>query len=214
MRGYNNMILKNFVVFEGIDGAGTSTQLKRLLSGKYSDRLEVSAEPTESVTGKFLRRVLSGDLKVDPRTCAYLFAADRAEHLWGSSTSDCGIEHKCSEGKVVISDRFLFSSLAYQGVTCGEELPRVLNGQFPLPEFLFFFKIDPKISLQRIQNRDVIEIYEKLDFLQATERRYEDIIREYQDKNTGMNIIIIDATKSPDEVEKQILSVLEPVFLR
>ena len=76
------------------------------------------------------------------------------------------------------------------------------------------FKIDPKISLQRIQNRDVIEIYEKLDFLQATEKRYEDIISEYQDKNTGMNIIIIDATKSPDEVEKQILSVLEPVFLR
>ena len=99
-------------------------------------------------------------------------------------------------------------------MTCGEELPRVLNGQFPLPEFLFFFKIDPKISLQRIQNRDVIEIYEKLDFLQATEKRYEDIIREYQDKNTGMNIIIVDATKSPDEVEKQILSVLEPVFLR
>ena len=208
------MILKNFVVFEGIDGAGTSTQLKRLLAGKYRDRLEVSAEPTESVTGKFLRQVLSGSVKVDARTCAYLFAADRAEHLWGSSSSDCLIEQKCSEGKVVISDRFLFSSLAYQGVTCGEELPRVLNGQFPLPEFLFFFKIDPKISLERIQNRDVIEIYEKLDFLQATEKRYEDIIREYQDKNTGMNIIIVDATKSPDEVEKQILSVLEPVFLR
>ena len=198
------MILKNFVVFEGIDGAGTSTQINILKEKKEAERFLFTAEPTDSPTGKFLRTVLKGNVELDPRTSAYLFAADRAEHLWGKSGSNCGIEKKCSDGKIVISDRYFFSSLTYQSVTCGEELPRLLNSAFPLPQILFFFKISPEISLKRVDVRGEREIYEKIDFLQATEERYEKLMDEYESKNTGMKIVRLDAEKSKEEVSAQI----------
>ena len=198
------MILKNFVVFEGIDGAGTSTQINILKEKKEAERFFFTAEPTDSSTGKFLRTVLKGNVELDPRTSAYLFAADRAEHLWGKSGSNCGIEKKCSDGKIVISDRYFFSSLTYQSVTCGEELPRLLNSAFPLPQILFFFKISPEISLKRVDVRGERELYEKIDFLQATEERYEKLMDEYESKNTGMKIVRLDAAKSKEEVSAQI----------
>ena len=198
------MILKNFVVFEGIDGAGTSTQINILKEKKEAERFFFTAEPTDSPTGKILRTVLKGNVELDPRTSAYLFAADRAEHLWGKSGSNCGIEKKCSDGKIVISDRYFFSSLTYQSVTCGEELPRLLNSAFPLPQILFFFKISPEISLKRVDVRGEREIYEKIDFLQATEERYEKLMDEYESKNTGMKIVRLDASKSKEEVSAQI----------
>lgn len=198
------MILKNFVVFEGIDGAGTSTQINILKEKKEAGRFFFTAEPTDSPTGKFLRTVLKGNIELDPRTSAYLFAADRAEHLWGKSGSNCGIEKKCSDGKIVISDRYFFSSLTYQSVTCGEELPRLLNSAFPLPQILFFFKISPEISLKRVDVRGEREIYEKIDFLQATEEHYEKLMDEYESKNTEMKIVRLDAAKSKEEVSAQI----------
>lgn len=198
------MILKNFVVFEGIDGAGTSTQINVLKKKKEAGRFFFTAEPTDSPVGKFLRTVLKGNVELDPRTSAYLFAADRAEHLWGKSGSNCGIEKKCSDGKIVISDRYFFSSLTYQSVTCGEELPRLLNSTFPLPQILFFFKISPEISLKRVDARGEREIYEKIDFLKATEERYEKLMDEYEAKNTGMKIVRLDASKSKEEVSAQI----------
>lgn len=197
------MILKNFVVFEGIDGAGTSTQIDILKNSEIKDKFFFTAEPTSNETGKFLRKMLKGDVKLDPRTSAYLFAADRCEHLWGEN----GIEKQIKDGKIVVSDRYLFSSLAYQTVTCGEELPRDLQKPFPLPEILFFFEIDPEISLSRIDGRETKEIYEIVDFLKATEERYKKVIASYE--NSEMKIVRIDATKSKEEVSKIILDNLK-----
>ena len=143
------MVLKNFIVFEGIDGAGTSTQIKKLVEkdpGKYI----ATAEPTGGATGKFLRQMLAGEFKVDERTNAYLFAADRCEHIFGKG----GVQELCNSGKIVVSDRYFFSSLAYQSVSCGLELPMLLNSPFPLPEYLFFFEINPEISLARVNKRN------------------------------------------------------------
>lgn len=194
------MILKNFVVFEGIDGAGTSTQIDILKNSEIKDKFFFTAEPTSNETGKFLRKMLKGDVKLDPRTSAYLFAADRCEHLWGEN----GIEKQIKDGKIVVSDRYLFSSLAYQTVTCGEELPRDLQKPFPLPEILFFFEIDPEISLSRIDGRETKEIYEIVDFLKATEERYKKVIASYE--NSEMKIIRIDATKSKEEIHQIIVN--------
>lgn len=194
------MILKNFVVFEGIDGAGTSTQIDILKNSEIKDKFFFTAEPTSNETGKFLRKMLKGDVKLDPRTSAYLFAADRCEHLWGEN----GIENQIKDGKIVVSDRYLFSSLAYQTVTCGEELPRDLQKPFPLPEILFFFEIDPEISLSRIDGRETKEIYEIVDFLKATEERYKKVIASYE--NSEMKIIRIDATKSKEEIHQIIVN--------
>lgn len=198
------MLLKNFVVFEGIDGAGTSTQIDVLKNRAEAGSFFFTAEPTNGPTGKFLRQMLSGDVKLDPRTAAYLFAADRSEHLWGTSAENGGIENQCKNGKIVVSDRYFFSSLAYQCVDCGEELPRVLNKIFPLPEILFFFAINPEISLSRITGRGTREIYEKLDFLKATEDRYKKIVEKYKNpqKNEGMKIVEIDASLPKEKVSE------------
>ena len=199
------MILKNFIVLEGIDGAGTSTQLNLLKNRLSPEKTVYTAEPTTLSTGRFLRSVLRGVEKLTPETTAFLFAADRQEHVYGTG----GIVESCTSGKLVISDRYVFSSLAYQSITCGEELPRKLNQDFPLPEYLFFFRITPQASLKRIEKRDVTEIYEKKDFLEATARQYEKIISYYETLQTGMHIIRLDATESIEKLSEKIWTVLQ-----
>ena len=155
------MIIKRFIVFEGIDGAGTTTQLKRLGNFFKKEELITTAEPTDRETGLFLRRMLKGELEFSPRTAAYLFAADRAEHLYGKG----GIIENTEKGMFVVSDRYIFSSLAYQAVSCPDALPSIINSPFPLPELLFYFKINPEVSIRRVEKRGgVSEIYEKIDY--------------------------------------------------
>ncbi len=196
------MIQKKFIVFEGIDGAGTSTQISELKKRPETKDFFFTAEPTGGATGKFLRQMLKGDVKLDPRTAAYLFAADRCEHLYGSDDDNAGICKKCDSGRVCVSDRYIFSSLAYQAVGCGEELPKILNSTFPLPEILFFFEIEPEVSLGRIGGRDFREIYEQEEFLKTTERLYKKFIAEYEEKFPEMNVVRIDATKSREEISE------------
>ena len=201
------MVLKNFIVFEGIDGSGTSTQIKKLVESNPNVFI-ATAEPTTKETGKFLRRMLCGEFSVDEKTASYLFAADRCEHIFGKD----GVEDLIKNGKTVVSDRYFFSSLAYQSVSCGKDLPRLLNSPFPLPEYLFYFKIDPEISLKRVDSRNgQKEIYEKLDIQKKIAKLYDKVIEEYQEKTneSGMKIIIIDATKSIDEVFDNILRELK-----
>ena len=199
------MILKNFIVFEGIDGAGTSTQIKKICE-KNPQKFFQTAEPTSLETGKFLRKMLGGEFSVDEKTNSFLFAADRAEHLYGKN----GIIEQINNGKTVISDRYLFSSLAYQSISCGEELPKLLNSTFPLPEILFFFEIDPEISLKRVDSRnEKKEIYEKIETQKKIALEYEKIISEYENnKSCTMKIIRIDATKSIDEISETISKII------
>ena len=194
------MILKNFIVFEGIDGAGTSTQIKKLVE-RDSERFIATAEPTGNETGKFLRRMLGGEFSVDEKTNAYLFAADRCEHIFGKG----GVRELCESGKTVVSDRYFFSSMAYQSVSCGEELPKLLNSPFPLPEYLFYFVINPEISLGRVNARgEHKEIYETIEKQKKIAAQYEKVISEYE-KNadeSGMKIIRIDAADTIDNISE------------
>lgn len=200
------MILKNFIVFEGIDGAGTSTQIKKLVEHDTT-RFVPTAEPTTNETGKFLRRMLGGEFSVDEKTNAYLFAADRCEHIFGKG----GVQELCESGKKVVSDRYFFSSMAYQSVSCGEGLPKLLNSPFPLPEYLFYFVINPEISLGRVTARgEKKEIYETIEKQKRIAAQYEKVISEYE-KNaveTGMKIIRIDASKDIETISKEIWEVL------
>lgn len=201
------MVLKNFIVLEGIDGAGTSTQIKRLVQTN-PDKYIATAEPTSGPTGKFLRQMLAGDFKVDERTNAYLFAADRCEHIFGKG----GVKELCESGKIVVSDRYFFSSLAYQSVSCGLELPQLLNSPFPLPEYLFFFDINPEISLSRVNARNGHkEIYENIEAQKKIAALYEKVISMYEQNPSlreEMKIIRIDASKTIEEVEEIIRKVL------
>ncbi|MDY5123228.1 MAG: dTMP kinase [Treponema sp.] len=199
------MLLKNFIVLEGIDGAGTSTQIKKIIESN-PEKYAATAEPTTGETGKFLRRMLSGEFSVDEKTNAYLFAADRCEHIYGKN----GVEEMIKNGKTVISDRYFFSSLAYQSTSCGMELPALLNSPFPLPEYLFFFEINPEISLARVNSRnEKKEIYEKIDIQKKIAALYEQVISKYENNSEGMKVIRIDASKSIDEVHQIIKSYLK-----
>ena len=202
------MVLKNFIVFEGIDGAGTSTQIKKLVE-RAPEQFVATAEPTSGPTGKFLRRMLAGEFKVDEKTNAYLFAADRCEHIFGKG----GVKELCDSGKTVVSDRYFFSSLAYQSVSCGLELPELLNSPFPLPEYLFFFDINPEVSLARVNARHGSkEIYENIESQKKIAALYEKVINMYESnpsKREEMKIIRIDATKSIEEISEQIYSSLQ-----
>lgn len=202
-----NMTVKNFVVFEGIDGAGTSTQIKKLVE-RLPQKYIASAEPTSLETGRFLRRILAGEFHVDERTNAYLFAADRCEHLYGKG----GIIELCEKGNIVLCDRYFFSSLAYQSATCGKELPELLNSPFPLPELLFYFEINPEVSLARVESRNERkEIYERIELQKKIAAQYETVIRQYETKPEykEMKLIRIDAEKSIDEISELIYTKLK-----
>jgi len=201
------MILANFAVFEGIDGTGTTTQL-HLLRDRFNARYGESdnpavftCEPTGGEIGKLIRRALRGELSYTPETMARLFAADRGEHLYGIG----GINSLVAAGKAVFSDRYLFSGLAYQSDAGNRDLSAELNRNFPLPEYLFYFDIDPDIAMDRVEKRSgTLEIYEKRDFQRQVRERYLQIIRDYESLEPDMTVIRIDACKPIEEISDTI----------
>ena len=100
-----------------------------------------------------MRQALFGSVPLHPHTVARLFAADRGEHLYGQG----GILESTAAGILSISDRYLFSSLAYQGLTCGQDLPATLNAGFPLPRLLLFFDLDPAVAMARMADRSKLD---------------------------------------------------------
>lgn len=203
----NREILERFVVFEGIDGTGTTTQLARLqkkLAAAACPHV-VSCEPTNGPIGSLIRESLVGNIPLHPQTVARLFAADRSEHLYGQG----GILASSAAGLLSISDRYLFSSLAYQGLTCGHELPASLNSDFPLPRLLLFFDLDPKAAMNRMAGRSKLDIYENLEFQKQVAAAYRHAIGSF--KGTGMQIVSIDAAMDPDAVERAVWQAVEPL---
>lgn len=197
--------LKNFIVLEGIDGSGTSTQMKALEDSMSKQRIPhlITAEPTSRPEGLLIRRILKGELDADPGTVAYLFAADRHQHLHGRD----GILEALDSGKIVISDRYALSSLAYQGSTCGNELPSYLNAHFPPPGLTVFFRIDPERSLKRLSSRASLEIYEKMHMQKLVSLAYEAIVEEKRAQ--GWNIEILDAEQSVTDVTEKLFHLIE-----
>mgnify|MGYP000888646728 CR=1 FL=1 len=183
------MILKNFVVIEGLDGSGTTTQLKELSSNLESSY--PTCEPTDGNVGKLIKQILKNEISVEPMTLAYLFSADRNEHLYSAN----GVTERCKNGQIVISDRYLFSSLAYQSLYCEFNDILLLNDKFPLPEIVFFINTDPELCLQRIQKRNhEKEIFDDLEIQKKVLKNYIksfDILKE-----KGLKILNIDGSLS------------------
>jgi dTMP kinase len=204
-------IISNFAVFEGGDGSGTTTQLAIL-----SERLKKAKkpaffstfEPTEGQIGKLIRRALKNEITIKPETLAFLFAADRNEHLHGEN----GILAHAARGELVVCDRYAMSSLVYQGIECGDELPLSLNSRFPAPETLIFLDIDPEIALARMKNRTSREIYEYREFQSKVREKYISLLEKY--RSAGVRVETIDASKSVQEIGDQVWSIISqmPIF--
>jgi dTMP kinase len=198
-------IIPNFAVFEGGDGSGTSTQLSLL-----KERLKTASkpvfyptfEPTDGPVGKLIRAALKKEISFMPETLAMLFAADRNEHLHGPG----GIIERANRGEFAVCDRYVFSSLAYQSVECGDSLPQMLNSLFPAPEVLLFFDIDPEIAMERLKGRASLELFEYREFQTKVREKYLSLLGTYRD--AGVRVEVIDASKSEEEVACRVWSEL------
>ncbi|MDR1177919.1 MAG: dTMP kinase [Spirochaetaceae bacterium] len=201
-------ILPNFIVFEGGDGTGTSTQLN-LLREKIpapGRRVFLTCEPTGGPLGRIIRSVLGRELELTRETLAFLFAADRQEHLYGQG----GVAALCREGAIVVSDRYVPSSLVYQGIDCGDELPRRLNEGFPAPQILFYFELDPLAAMERIGKREKKELFEYREFQEKVRQRYLDILPLYRD--AGVEVISVNAARPVEKVAGDIWKVIGPLL--
>jgi dTMP kinase len=200
-------VLGNFAILEGPDGSGTSTQMEllkeRFAAAPGHPALYATAEPTGGELGGLIRRALKGDLVLRPETLARLFAADRGEHLYGRG----GIVERAGRGELVVCDRYVPSSLVYQGLECGEELPRTLNSSFPAPRLIIFFDLDPHIAAERLRGRKDRDIYEYLEFQIKVRDRYRSLFPVLRAQ--GSTVVCLDASRRPEEVAGELRAALE-----
>lgn len=189
-----------FIVFEGIDGCGKSTQIKLLkeyLEGR-GKKVFLTCEPTSSLTGGMLRDALCGVTKKTPCEMAAMFVLDRIFH---NVDPVKGIEKMLSEGYDVICDRYYYSSLAYQGSETDFGWVRDINLRCPdirKPDLCIFLDLSPSESLKRINNGRVgKDIYETEEKLTLFRNRFFQIFSSLKETD---KIAVISADGSIEEV--------------
>jgi len=190
-----------FIVFEGLDGAGTTTQ-SRMLAERLQHKgrtVHLAHQPSDGHVGQLIRQILAGraataqaDGKlgvVDERVMALLFAADRLDHL-GSQ-----IEPHLARGEDVILDRYTLSSLAYQGASVSHEFIQAANRYARKPDLTLFIYVPASVALERVRARAAkLERYETATQLQAIEREYSRLV------GTLASVVSIDGTRPMAEV--------------
>ena len=195
-----------FIVFEGIDGAGKSTQIAHLRNAleKMGRRVITTAEPTDTDTGRMLRAALSGAVPRSGAEMAALFVLDRIGH-------SAEISRLLAEGDDVICDRYYYSSLAYQGSLCDYEWVRHMNCECPdirHPDLCVFLDLSPKAALARIRARgEATEIYEKEEILTRFRNTFLHVFDTLGDK-----VAVIDAAPAPDEVAEGVLAAVKEIL--
>jgi dTMP kinase len=196
-----------FIVLEGPDGAGISTQTARLRDGLAARGVRVFAtkEPTGGPIGAVVRQALSHRLVYPPsepvgdEVMALLYAADRLDHVRAD------ILPRLLAGTHVICDRYRLSSYAYQGLTAGQDWVRALNSRAMPPDITLFIDVPPEVSQSRIAHRGgYVELYETDERLRPIYANYLQLIKDL--KKEGEHIIRIDGTGTVQQVEAAILS--------
>ena len=202
-----NIYLGKFIVFEGLDGSGQSTQASKLVDylNRRTEKFELgrpeahsTKEPTNNLIGGLIRGQLTNNWKTGPECLQLLFAADRAHHL------EKEIMPILERGGIVVSDRYFFSTIAYGSL----EIPdwqwlKDINKHFLLPNLTFFLKVSPKVCLQRIKhNRFEMELFEKEEALTKIWQGYERLAKEFK------NTYIIDGERSVEEIFDEIKKII------
>jgi dTMP kinase len=175
------------IAFEGIDGSGKTTVSTRAYQAVKSNGIQAvyTFEPTYSKVGSIVHLVLNGDIEASGEFQALMFAADRVNHF----QTEIGPELEA--GRHVLVDRYVHSSIAYQGALLNdEEWVRIINKNVPAPDLAIYIDIEPKIGLRRKGKRS---IYEKPDLLG-------DIRVAYKKMVAGGELVEVDGSKPEDEV--------------
>ncbi len=168
-----------FVVLEGLDGAGTTTQAALLARAlrRGGHRVVLTREPSSGAVGVLLRQALggrSGRGALPEAALALLFAADRLDHL--AST----VEPALASGAVVVSDRYVLSSFAYQGRVLDGEWLETLNAQAPAPDLTLFLEVPPRVAAARRRLRGGrAERFEDARTQAAVAQAYDVVLRRH-----------------------------------
>lgn len=198
-----------FVCFEGLDGSGKGTILSKISNHVFNnfkeiDSIFITREPTYSEYGKQIRQLLKKDK--DPLTHSkqllQLYIDDRKEHL------NAFIKPLLSKKTLILCDRYKYSTIVYQqaqGIPAEKIIS--LHSKMLVPDIVFILDVDVKTAMKRIrEDRGSIEKFEKDYFLDELRQYYIDLPKQLPEEN----IKIVDATKEPEEVLKQILEELKP----
>lgn len=201
-----------FITLEGGEGAGKSAAIAELVSNFSANFSDVPVlrtfEPGSSSIGEQIRKILLySDNPVSPQTEALLFAAERAQHMHELVLPHLG------EGGVVISDRFVDSSIAYQGVGRGLDPIRILKlsefaTQERMPDLTVLLDIDPEIGLLRKHNQRELNSMEDepIDFHRRVREAFLDIARE------SHRHVVVDASLSIEEVNREVWEAVRSRF--
>ena len=185
-----------FIVIEGLDGSGQSTQAS-LLKDHLSAVL--TKEPTkDSLAGKKIKKILEEKETISSLELQKLFTEDRKEHLENI------VIPALEKGNTVISDRYFFSSFAY-GSSDGLDLDWLIeiNKDFLLPDLTIILKVAPELCLKRIERRgSPVTLFEKTEKLEKVWAEYERLANKFD--NVYINVYIIDGEKSIKEVFDEI----------
>lgn len=193
-----------FIVIEGLDGAGSSTQVMRVANflKERNKKIHITKEPTNSLIGGLIRGQLTGDWKSSPECLQLLFAADRAHHL------DKELIPLLKRGINIISDRYFFSTIAFGSTEIKDREWLVnINDRFIIPDLTILVKVSPKICIKRIKgSRFQIELFEKEKKLQKTWENYKKLVEEFD------NIKIVNGERKVEEISYEIINLIEKVI--
>ena len=197
-----------FIVFEGLDGSGKSTALEGLVLKMKRQAPEkniyITREPSDGEIGRLIRRALTHEIVLDPKTFTLLFAADRYEHIRGE------VIPALERGEDVFCDRYYYSNLAYQGDVASME--QILNfnslaRELIRPDLVFYVDTPAEICMDRIhRGRSQEELFEQLDKLRNVERLYKQVFEALKEEE---NIVILDGARTPDEIIAEMMQILQ-----
>ena len=204
---------KLFIVIEGIDASGKSTQAELLKEYFITQKQQavISSEPSNGIIGNMIRQALkqriifSRDRALFDEQMAYLFAADRHDHLYNDID---GVFKLIEDNYHVISTRYYFSSLAYNCDTVDKfNFIKKLNDRFPNPDLTIYLDLPVEASLVRLQERSLQEIYETKSKLTLVREQYQKIFAEYDGK-----AIVLDATQDREYLHRLIVEEIKTII--
>lgn len=200
-----------FIALEGIDGSGKSTQTKLLAQRliNMGHKVYTTFEPTDSPVGSMIRNIMKGRINCDHKTIAALFVADRLDHLLNEVN---GIVKKFEEGYTVITDRYYFSSYAYHGTHMNMDWvinANAMSAEILRPDINIFIDVPPETSMQRLNNRRIIELYETLDNLHNVRKKY---LEAFDKLKQEENIFITNGDRSLEAISNDIWNEVEKIL--
>jgi len=195
-----------FIVFDGLDGSGQSTQAGKLvdflnlpeIKHKFGHTgVQITKEPTSSLIGGLIRSQLTHEWKSSQECLQLLFSADRAHHL------EKEIIPLLERGVVVICDRYFFSTIAYGSLDLDKDWLFNLNKNFLLPDVTFFLKVSSKICIERIQkSRYGITLFEKEETLGKVWDNFEGLSKDFED------VYIVNGEGPVDRISEEIIKIV------